>query len=87
MSKKTGVTAASAGKIQFVKAALQELAKCIELQKKWTTDEVWVVIMKERFIIPPSITIRTTNLNVALAKDPVMKVCPRQYLVPNRRGL
>jgi hypothetical protein len=83
MSKNTGVTAASAGKSQFVKSALRELAKCTELQNKWMTDEVWVAIMKERFTIPPSITITTTDLNVATARDPVMKVCLRQFSVPN----
>jgi hypothetical protein len=83
MSKNTGMAAASAGKSQFVKTALGELAKCMELQNKWMTDEVWVMTMKERFTIPPSITIMTTDLSVAAARDPVMKVCLRQYSVPN----
>jgi hypothetical protein len=39
------------------------------------TDEVWVAIMKDRFT--------TTDLNVATARDPVMKVWLRQYSVPN----
>jgi hypothetical protein len=83
MSKNTGVTAASAGKSQFVKTALRELAKCTELQNKWMTGEVWIAIMKDRFTIPPIITITTTDLNVATARDPVMKVCLREYSVPN----
>jgi hypothetical protein len=88
MSNKTRVTAVvAASKSHFVKSALRELAKCTDLQNKWMTDEVWVAIMAERFTVPPTITITATDLNVATARDPVMKVCVRQYSIPNVLGI
>jgi hypothetical protein len=43
MSEKIHLAAASAGKNHVVKTALQELAKCTDLQNNWMTDGRFVL--------------------------------------------